>query len=451
MKVQIVGMIVIAGLASCQKSSSGNKGTPNVTPQKKDEGTKAGSMEDDNEIAIVNLTDDLGTCSTSRRGRSYYVLAEKKFRYCADTDQWDVIDLKGADGSAGKNSLVAVTPEAAGINCASGGQKIRNGLDQNANGQLDSSEVTSTSFACHGLVGVASLVSVTAESAGANCTAGGRKIQIGLDDNKDGTLQVSEAQSTQYVCNGSNGFSGFSSLSTANTEPPGSNCSYGGIRVNIGLDNGDGGGIARDGVLSAGEVDNTSYVCQATSRQRTIRVTDATINTAATDDEKDNFCKGEFGQSYVAATFLDAVYNWPAVVYGWSVYGFGIAGKTVSVLPQELSLYEVIYFSWSSAGTYKLACIEKSAPLRFTRATLASNVSNTEKTALCQTELGAIYSAASVQDVTLHFHGAAAANPPAWTARDTTYTYRIDPQGKSHFALARIGTPGNGVVACRND
>jgi hypothetical protein len=204
-------------------------------------------------------------------------------------------------------------------------------------------------------------------------------------------------------------------------------------------------------VLSPGEVDNTSYVCQARSGQRTIRVTDATIDTAATDEEKDNFCRGEFGQSYVAATFLDAVYNWPAVGYGWSVYGFGIAGKTTSILPQQLSLYEVITFSVNYAGTYKLACIEKFAPLRFTRATIASNLSNAEKTALCQAELGSIYSAASVQDVTLKFTSASASNPPAWTARDTTYTYSIDPQGKSHFALARIGTPGSGVVACRND
>jgi len=45
------------------------------------------------------------------------------------------------------------------------------------------------------------------------------------------------------------------------TEPLGTNCRGGGLRVDVGLDNGDGGGTARNAVLETGEIDQTSYVC----------------------------------------------------------------------------------------------------------------------------------------------------------------------------------------------
>ncbi len=44
-------------------------------------------------------------------------------------------------------------------------------------------------------------------------------------------------------------------------EPAGQNCQAGGSRIDFGLDNGDGGGTANDGVLSSGEIDQTSYLC----------------------------------------------------------------------------------------------------------------------------------------------------------------------------------------------
>lgn len=53
-----------------------------------------------------------------------------------------------------------------------------------------------------------SLVKVTIESAGANCTNGGKKIESGLDSNNSGVLDASEVQATNYVCNGTNGTNG---------------------------------------------------------------------------------------------------------------------------------------------------------------------------------------------------------------------------------------------------
>jgi hypothetical protein len=54
----------------------------------------------------------------------------------------------GAPGTPG--TLVTVTPEPAGANCATGGQRIDAGTDGNDNSVLDPSEVTTTEYVCNG-------------------------------------------------------------------------------------------------------------------------------------------------------------------------------------------------------------------------------------------------------------------------------------------------------------
>ena len=56
----------------------------------------------------------------------------------------------GATGPSGLSSLIAMATEPAGANCAYGGSRITSGLDVNANGVLDASEVTATRYACNG-------------------------------------------------------------------------------------------------------------------------------------------------------------------------------------------------------------------------------------------------------------------------------------------------------------
>jgi OmcA/MtrC family decaheme c-type cytochrome len=114
----------------------------------------------------------------------------------------------GAAGAAGTNAqtggstLTVTTPEPAGANCASGGTKVQVGLDKNGNGVLDADEVTATSYVCNGN-GKTTLVRTSPEIAGTNCSFGGTKIETGVDANGDGTLQDSEvnASATSYVCN----------------------------------------------------------------------------------------------------------------------------------------------------------------------------------------------------------------------------------------------------------
>lgn len=60
------------------------------------------------------------------------------------------INLVLPAGANGKISLVKTTTEAAGVNCAAGGTKIESGVDNNGNNTLDAAEVTNISYVCNG-------------------------------------------------------------------------------------------------------------------------------------------------------------------------------------------------------------------------------------------------------------------------------------------------------------
>jgi len=134
----------------------------------------------------------------------------------------------GSDGVAGLSSLVSVSNEPAGINCLIGGVRIDAGIDDNGNGILDPSEVEGREYLCNGapgadgvsgadgdqgadgdpaadgVPGLSTLVLVNDEPAGgANCSTGGIRIDTGIDDNNNGSLDITEIATTNYVCNGS--------------------------------------------------------------------------------------------------------------------------------------------------------------------------------------------------------------------------------------------------------
>ena len=220
--------------------------------------------------------------------------------------------VAGVNGSNGQNTLVITTTEAAGTNCTTGGVKIEYGLDANSNGTLDVSEInaTLTRYVCNGATGAQgiqgltgaqgiqgvagstgaagaagknTLAKTTTEAAGANCTTGGVKIEYGLDVNSNGTLDVSEINTTltRYVCNGATGAQGVQGLTGAQgiqgvagstgaagaagkntlakttTEAAGANCTTGGVKIEYGLD------ANSNGTLDANEINAslTKYVC----------------------------------------------------------------------------------------------------------------------------------------------------------------------------------------------
>ncbi len=185
--------------------------------------------------------------------------------------------VTGATGAAGKSALVKTSAETAGLNCPNAGSKIEVGLDANGNTTLDSDEVSSTRYVCNGTngtngatgtAGKNTLVSITAESVGDNCAAGASKIQAGLDTDGSGTLSDGEVTQTRYVCNGVNGTNGAAGAAGANgknalailtPESPGSSCANGGTRIEVGVDS-DG-----SGTLTGAEIANTRYVCNGST------------------------------------------------------------------------------------------------------------------------------------------------------------------------------------------
>ncbi len=110
----------------------------------------------------------------------------------------------GDTGPSGSTALTETTTEPPGSNCPNGGIKIEVGIDANGNGVLDASEVVAanTKYVCNG-TGTNSLVKTVDEPAGSNCPFGGTKIETGLDANNNGVLDDSEvnALATSYVCN----------------------------------------------------------------------------------------------------------------------------------------------------------------------------------------------------------------------------------------------------------
>ena len=101
---------------------------------------------------------------------------------------------------------VSVSAEPAGANCAAGGQRI----------DVTDHGATTTSYVCNGGDGGSASVSVSDEPPGSNCPAGGKAITTSSDG----------ATVTSYVCNGSDGNSVI-----ATAEPPGANCASGGTKI----------------------------------------------------------------------------------------------------------------------------------------------------------------------------------------------------------------------------
>jgi OmcA/MtrC family decaheme c-type cytochrome len=78
------------------------------------------------------------------------------------------------------NALVVVVAESAGANCAAGGAKVTAGMDSNGNGLLDDpAEVAWTKYACNT---TPAQIATTAEAVGgANCVSGGWKVTSSID------------------------------------------------------------------------------------------------------------------------------------------------------------------------------------------------------------------------------------------------------------------------------
>ena len=146
--------------------------------------------------------------------------------------------------------------------CPNGGIEIPMGFDQNGNGELDNNEITSIETVCNGTNGVNALIAIASLPAGSTCPAGGLTINVGLDLNGDKILKNNEITQTSNVCHGQNGApgeDGFSYLISTSAEAAGSNCPFGGVRIESGKD------TNRNNLLDESEVEQTQYVCNGSA------------------------------------------------------------------------------------------------------------------------------------------------------------------------------------------
>ncbi len=178
-------------------------------------GTDGINVDPNQMVAVVKVAIPPGsTCQNG--GQMITVGYDTNSDGIPDTGMVDYPVCNGLSGSAGPNgliSLVTITQEPAGGNCTNGGQKIESGLDDDSDGILQALEVDATRFICNGAngsngSGLNSLVNVLPESAGVNCTNGGQRIESGMDDNSNTILESIEIDSVQYVCNGVDGTNG---------------------------------------------------------------------------------------------------------------------------------------------------------------------------------------------------------------------------------------------------
>lgn len=173
----------------------------------------------------------------------------------------------GADGTNGIASITRVTTESGGSNCANGGLKLEIGMDDvTQDGTLQNEEVDYTYYVCNGLDGsdgtngsdgidgISTFIRTTTEPAGANCSAGGVKIELGLDANGNQVFDAGEEfGSPVYVCNGQNGTNGSDGADGTDgadgksvivtSAPAGGECANGGTTLTFGYDNDSNGTV----------------------------------------------------------------------------------------------------------------------------------------------------------------------------------------------------------------
>ena len=129
-----------------------------------------------------------------------------------------------------------------------------------------------------GIDGKNAMISTFNVLPGIHCDNGGIGILVGIDDNGNGMLTSNEVQETTFVCNGADGLNGSTSgpsshglLSEVMTLGHSDGCPAGGKVMMFGHDDGDNEGIANNGVLEEGEIDDQTTYC---SKQRITIVAD---------------------------------------------------------------------------------------------------------------------------------------------------------------------------------
>jgi hypothetical protein len=167
----------------------------------------------------------------------------------------------GPAGLPGKNSLSVSSTYSGPMCSANGGSQIDVGLDDNNDGILQPIEIDFTYYVCNGtngIVGSNGLNTLSSTVVSTTCPNGGVTVNMGLDANNNSVLDASEITVSYDVCNGANGLPGASGTNGLNSLAqtiPSTSCPNGGVTVNMGLD------VNINGTLEVGEITTTYDVC----------------------------------------------------------------------------------------------------------------------------------------------------------------------------------------------
>ena len=127
--------------SACGSVSNTSNGTSAATSGAT-EVPKPSIMDSAGDALLVDTLALLPPCTSATLGRVAFVQATNEFESCNGTS-CSVIDVQG------KAALVKVVAEAAGPNCAQGGNLIKTGLDSNGDKILTDDEVQANSYACY--------------------------------------------------------------------------------------------------------------------------------------------------------------------------------------------------------------------------------------------------------------------------------------------------------------
>lgn len=298
--VNIFLIVFVVGCGVVPKRGGGSNSPANAPVEEvSPTSTVLGNKDDgqSGEVTLALSVESLPACDESRRNRLFYALQEQAFYACSDEANWNRMDLKGEAGARGPAGDSCSVSSEGLITCGESSYLVP-AAEAGAQGPAGPSgergeQGREGPSGPVGPRGLSSLIRIDSEPQGSNCTSGGQKILTGIDDNGDGVLQADEEDSAAILCNGASGSpgqtgeAGVTALTSVSDEPSGPNCIFGGKRFEAGLDNGDGGGSSGDGILSAGEVDHTGYVCDSEHRLGLYSASDELIGAVSLIDTID--------------------------------------------------------------------------------------------------------------------------------------------------------------------
>lgn len=254
---------------------------------------------DEWQVHFAASVSDLPDCTQNASGWLYYIESNEGFQVCT-SNGWEAIDLtgpqgqegaKGSSGMAGQSAPLLLVQVTNSSTCENGGNLFEIGNDVDGDNSLSNSEISVAVDICNGgdgisgqdgipgmngtdgadgenvtngsngINGLNALITTTPEAAGSNCANGGVRIDVGVDQNSDSNLSVSEIDQTQFVCNANGASSNSTLINTITVTSPSLMCDAGGRVLSYGLDNGDGGGVFSNGILENGEIDYTTTFC----------------------------------------------------------------------------------------------------------------------------------------------------------------------------------------------